>query len=52
VLDLIRTDGRYRTVVRQVPGIQADSCLRTVYENGRLLGRCSLEEVRERAVRG
>jgi nicotinamide phosphoribosyltransferase len=52
VLDLIRTDGTYRTVVRQTPEIQADSCLRTVYENGQLLGRCSLDEVRERALTG
>ena len=52
VLDLIRAGGTYRTVVRQTPGIQADSCLRTVYENGQLLGRCSLDEVRERALIG
>lgn len=52
VLDLIRTGGTYRTVVRPDPGVHPDSCLQTVYENGELLNRCSLDQMRERAVRG
>jgi nicotinamide phosphoribosyltransferase len=52
VLDLVRQDGRYRTVVRPRPGVQADSCLRTVYENGRLAAPLSLDEVRTRALGG
>ncbi|MFY8147828.1 MAG: nicotinate phosphoribosyltransferase [Prochlorococcaceae cyanobacterium] len=52
VLDLIRTDGTYRTVVRPFPGVHPDSCLQTVYENGELLNRCSLDQVRERATLG
>ncbi|MEA5474812.1 nicotinate phosphoribosyltransferase [Synechococcus sp. CCY9201] len=52
VLDLIHTGGTYRTIVRPLPGIHPDSCLQTVYENGELLNRCSLDQVRERAVLG
>jgi len=52
VLDLILIDGRYRTVVREAPGIHPDSCLQTVFENGELLNRCSLDQVRERAAFG
>ncbi len=52
MLDLIRVDGTYRTVVREAPGIHPDSCLQTVYENGELLNRCSLDQVRDRAALG
>ncbi|MFM7674374.1 MAG: nicotinate phosphoribosyltransferase [Synechococcus sp.] len=52
VLDLIRSGGSYRTVVRPVPGEHPDSCLQTVYENGELLNRCTLDQVRERAALG
>lgn len=52
VLDLVRIDGHYRTVVRSSPGPHPDSCLHTVYENGQLLQRTTLEAVRERAERG
>jgi len=52
VLDLVRTGGTYQTVVRPEPGEYADSCLQTVYENGRLLHRQSLEQIRERAING
>lgn len=52
VLDLIQDDGVYRTVSRERPGPHPDSCLETVYENGRPGRRWSLEEVRERAGRG
>ncbi|MEA5422646.1 nicotinate phosphoribosyltransferase [Synechococcus sp. CCY9202] len=52
VLDLIHTGGTYRTIVRPLPGIHPDSCLQTVYEDGELLNRCSLDQVRERAVLG
>lgn len=52
VLDLIRSDGRYQTVVRSSPGVDPDSCLQTVFENGELLNRCSLDQVRQRAERG
>ncbi|MEB3264446.1 MAG: nicotinate phosphoribosyltransferase, partial [Synechococcus sp.] len=52
VLDLIRSGGTYRTVVRPAPGEHPDSCLQTVYENGELLNRCTLDQVRERAALG
>ena len=53
VLDLIRhRDGRYDTVVREAPGPHPDSELETVFENGELLRRCSLEQVRKRAISG
>ena len=53
VLDLIRhPDGRYDTVVRNAPGVHPDSALETVFENGELLRRCTLEQVRERALWG
>jgi nicotinamide phosphoribosyltransferase len=52
VLDLIHSGGAYQTVVRPAPGEFADSCLQTVYENGRLLNRQSLEQIRERAITG
>jgi hypothetical protein len=38
--------------VRPFPGVHPDSCLQTVYENGELLNRCSLDQVRERATLG
>jgi nicotinamide phosphoribosyltransferase len=52
VLDLVRTGGTYRTVVRPQPGVYPDSCLQTVYENGELLNRTSLDQVRDRAALG
>jgi nicotinamide phosphoribosyltransferase len=52
ILDLIRDERGYRTVVLQRPGPHPASCLRTVFENGTLRRRCSLEEVRSRAVQG
>ena len=52
VLDLIHSDGHYRTVLREAPGTYPDSCLHTVYENGRLLRRCSLDQVRAQALQG
>jgi len=51
-LDLIRTNGQYRTVVLETPGSHPDSCLETVFENGHLLRRCNLDEVRARALGG
>lgn len=52
VLDLIDAEGTYQTVVRPAPGSHPDSCLQTVYENGELRNRSSLDQVRERAVSG
>ena len=52
ILDLVRQDGEYRTVVRPAPGVYADSCLVTVYENGRLADPVTLDQVRERALQG
>ena len=52
VLDLIRSAGLYQTVVRPHRGDWSDSCLQTVYENGQLQHRQSLEQIRARASRG
>jgi len=52
VLDLIRTDEGYRTVVLPQPGRHPDSVLETVFENGELMRRCSLDQVRQQAERG
>ncbi|MFN5116724.1 MAG: nicotinate phosphoribosyltransferase [Cyanobacteriota bacterium] len=52
VLDLVRDADGYRTVVRPRPGVTADSCLQTVYENGRLPQPVTLETVRDRALVG
>ena len=51
VLDLIRSGGQYRTVVLPSPGRHPDSVLETIYENGELLHRSSLDDVRQRAER-
>lgn len=52
VLDLIRDERGYRTVVLERPEPHPASCLQTVFENGALRRRCSLEEVRSRAMQG
>ena len=52
VLDLIRTEEGYRTVVLPRPGRHRDSVLQTVYENGQLCRRQSLDAVRQRAAEG
>lgn len=52
VLDLIRCGEDYRTVVLPRPGRHHDSVLQTVYENGTLYRRESLDAVRQRAEQG
>ena len=52
VLDLIRTDEGYRTVALPQPGRHPDSVLETVFENGELMRRCSLDQVRRQAEMG
>jgi hypothetical protein len=52
LLDLIRDERGYRTVVLERPEPHPASCLQTVFENGALRRRCSLEEVRARAMQG
>jgi hypothetical protein len=52
VLDLIRDERGYRTVLLERPEPHPASCLQTVFENGALPRRCSLEEVRARAMQG